>query len=90
MELLIEPSGHVRCIYGEALPLQTLGAVTISRGSHVEPTDQGEWTADLSPVAGPVLGPFATRSAALAAEHTWLDQNWLTATEDISANREPS
>lgn len=87
MELLIEPSGDVRCIYGEALSLQTLGAVTITRGSHVEPTDQGEWTADLSPVAGPLLGPFATRSEALAAEYAWLEQNWLTVADGTAATR---
>jgi hypothetical protein len=26
---------------------------------------------------GPVLGPFALRSEALAAEHAWLEVNWL-------------
>lgn len=87
MELLIEPTGNVRCVYDEALPLQTLGIVSITRGSHVEPTDQGEWTADMSPVEGPVLGPFPSRSAALAAERVWLDQNWLTVTASRMAVR---
>ena len=77
MQLLIGPDGAVRCLYGELLPLHELGALTISRGSHVEPTDAGEWTADLSPVHGPTLGPFAHRSEALAAEQTWLETHWL-------------
>jgi hypothetical protein len=77
MQLVIQPSGTIRCIYAEAIPLAALGAVSISRGSHVEPTPAGNWLADLSPVAGPVLGPFADRSQALEAEHTWLESNWL-------------
>ena len=78
MQLLIDPAGGVRCVYDEALPLNELGRLTIARGSHVEPTDAGQWTADLSPVGGPLLGPFATRSTALAAEREWLEQHWLS------------
>ncbi|HCO24350.1 MAG TPA: hypothetical protein DIT97_15415 [Gimesia maris] len=77
MDLIINPSGMVRCIYGETIELFQLGAPEISRGSHVEPTAQGQWTADLSPVAGPLLGPFPQRSAALAAERDWLNAHWL-------------
>jgi len=35
------------------------------------------WFADLSPVAGPVLGPFACRDEALAAEVAWLRENHI-------------
>ncbi len=77
MQLVIDPTGEVRCVYGEALPLAVFGRLTIARGSHVEPTAAGHWTADLSPVGGPLLGPFASRSAALDAEREWLEQNWL-------------
>jgi len=77
MELHIDPAGTIRCVYDEALPLTELGAVSIQRASHVEPTSDGQWTADLTPVAGPVLGPFVQRSAALAAERVWLDEHWL-------------
>ncbi len=35
---------------------------------------------DLSPVGGPVLGPFRLRSQALAAEQAWLD-GWLVMTQ---------
>jgi hypothetical protein len=78
MELLIEPSGHMRCIYCEVIDLSQLGRLTICRGSHVEPDSQGRWLCDLSPVSGPTLGPFDSRSAALAAEVAWLAEHWLT------------
>jgi hypothetical protein len=78
MQLIIEPSGHVRCIYAEAIDLPSLGQLTVRRGSYVEPTEDGCWTADLSPVSGTVLGPFVLRSEALAAEVAWLEANWLT------------
>lgn len=77
MELLISSSGLIRCVYAEAVDLATLGAVAIRRASRIEPDDQGRWWADLSPVAGPVLGPFPLRSAALAAEVAWLAEHWL-------------
>ncbi|MHC2068151.1 hypothetical protein ACYFX5_11800 [Bremerella sp. T1] len=77
MELLIETNGAIRCVYDEALPLGSLGRLTITRGSHVEPTQAGQWTADLSPVNGPLLGPFDSRTAALAAEYRWLSENWI-------------
>lgn len=81
MDLLINSSGEVRCIYAETLDLRRLGKLAIERASHVEPTADGQWTADLSPVNGPVLGPFSSRSAALDAEHTWLLTNWLLPAE---------
>jgi len=81
MQLLIEPAGKVRCLYGEAIDLAVLGPLAIRRGSHVEPTANGQWLSDLSPVAGPVLGPFDCRSAALAAEVAWLEEHWLAPAE---------
>lgn len=77
MELLFERCGQIRCLYGETIDLSQLGQVTIRRGSHVEPADGGQWQCDLSPVCGPILGPFDSRSAALAAEVAWLTANWL-------------
>ena len=77
VELVIEPGGMVRMIYSELLDPHQLGTPVIRRGSHVEPTADGHWTADLSPVDGPTLGPFPQRSAALAAEVAWLQQHWL-------------
>jgi len=79
MELLIHSSGKIRCLYGEEIDLAALGRLRIERGSHVEPTWDGRWTADLGPVGGPVLGPYEVRSEALAAEQEWLLAHWLTA-----------
>ena len=78
MQLVIDASGSMRCLYDESLPLAELGRLAISRGSHVEPNESGQWLADLSPVGGPQLGPFAARSAALDAEREWLELNWLS------------
>ena len=77
MELVIESSGRVRCVYSDTLPLANIGKLRIERASHVEPNDKGEWIADLSPVSGPSLGPFSKRTDALAAEVQWLRDNWL-------------
>ena len=78
VELIIEANGNLRSIYTEQLDLRCLGTVLIRRGSHVEPTETGNWTADLSPCNGPVLGPFAQRSQAIEAEIDWLRKHWLT------------
>ncbi|MFO1001159.1 MAG: hypothetical protein U0936_12510 [Planctomycetaceae bacterium] len=77
MELVINSSGDIRCVYGEEVNLSELGRLSIQRGSHVEPTADGQWTADLSPVQGPQLGPFDCRTQALEAEVAWLNQYWL-------------
>ena len=78
MQLIITSDGQTRCIYGEEIDLAQLGELSIRRGSHVEPDSHGRWFCDLSPVAGPQLGPFSTRSEALAAEIAWLTKHWLT------------
>ena len=72
MDLVIHPSGEIRCIYGEDIDLRRLERLTIIRGSYVEPTFDGQWTVDLSPMTGPVLGPYRFRSDALNVEHRWL------------------
>ena len=77
MDLLIETSGAVRCVFGEVIDLGQLGQLSIRRGSHVEPTPDGQWTADLAPVNGPLLGPFPTRTSALNTEVSWLQEHWL-------------
>ena len=78
MQLVIDPQGHCRCVYGEEIELDVLGHLRIRRGSHVEPDQHGKWLADLSPVNGPKLGPFQSRSQALSAERYWLESNWLS------------
>ena len=78
MQLMIDPCGQVRCLYSETIDLASLGPLTIARASHVEPNENGEWFADLSPVQGPVLGPFKNRSEALTAERVWLEEHCLS------------
>jgi hypothetical protein len=79
MQMVIDATGRVRCLYGEAIDLAALGELTIRRASHVEPDGEGRWWADLSPVQGPRLGPFALRSHALEAERRWLEAHRLGA-----------
>jgi len=75
LQLVIEPDGTIKTIYDDDLAdLFKEGQVSITRASHVEPTDKGEWTADLSPVGGPILGPFPLRQSALDAERVWLEE----------------
>ena len=83
MQLIINPCGSMRCVYAETIDLAQIGRLTISRASHVEPDDAGDWFADLAPVDGPKLGPFAHRSDALEAEAEWLDTHWLL--QELSA-----
>ena len=80
MQILIEPGGNARCVYSETIDLAKIGQLSISRGSHVEPDEQGRWIADLAPVGGPQLGPFPHRSDALNAEAAWLEAHWLAQT----------
>ena len=68
VNLVVRTNGTVECLYDDSLDLTGLGRLTIARASHVEPNPTGQWTADLSPVGGPVLGPFRTRTEALHAE----------------------
>jgi hypothetical protein len=77
MQLLISPTGSLRCIYSEEIELTALGNLSISRASHVEPDAESNWFAELMPVNGPKLGPFSTRSQALKAEQAWLERYWL-------------
>lgn len=90
MQLLITPTGSIRCLYGETIDLATLGPLVMERGSHVEPTAAGQWTADMAPVNGPVLGPFAKRSDALAAEVTYLETHWLFLPPNTATNVAPN
>jgi hypothetical protein len=80
MQLIVLPTGEIRCLYEEVIDLAALGRPAITRASHVEPDADGQWWADLSPVEGPQLGPFLRRTEALGAEHNWLEANWLAGT----------
>ena len=54
--------------------LGSMGQVSHRRASHVEPCGD-KWTADMSPVGGPVLGPYDLRRTALEHEVAWLKEN---------------
>jgi len=71
-ELFCRPDGRIEAVYTELIALGQFGTIAIRRASHVEPDDAGHWWADLKPCGGGRLGPFACRSAALAAERHWL------------------
>ena len=77
MQIVITSDGSVRYIYSDLLDLHTLGRLQIRRGSYVEPTPEGYWQVDLSPVKGPRLGPYRKRQEALDAEIQWLEESWL-------------
>lgn len=80
IELSVDESGVVRCIYHDALAeLIQEGSGRLERASHVEPDPNrlGFWVADLSPVGGPVLEGFQLRQEALDAEVAWLTLNYL-------------
>lgn len=67
--------GNADTIYTELIDLNELGKLSIKRASHVEPTEDGQWTADMSPVNGPILGPYKTRTIALNEEVKWLEEH---------------
>jgi hypothetical protein len=72
----ISPEGEIRFVWHDSLQgLLALGKSTVKRASHVEPNEDGHWTADMSPSGGGTLGPFKLRGEALAAEVNWLREN---------------
>lgn len=79
-KISVSAEGVIRFIYDDALlGLLSEGKPSVTRASHVEPCalGWGGWIADLSPVSGPVLGPYTTRHEALAAEVEWINTNIL-------------
>ncbi len=85
MDLIIAPGGVVTAIYAEDIDFTALGTPTITRASHVEPDETGQWFAQI--IGGPLLGPFVRRSEALAAEFAWLSKNRLNAADCSSVFR---
>jgi len=85
MKMTFEVDGRVKFIYDDTLAAVAteIGRVSVARASHVEPACQffhdvrDGWAADMGPVGGPILGPFATREEALLAERVWLVANDL-------------
>ena len=71
--------GVIETIYDDRLAdFLAAGKTTITRASFVEPDPRGGWSADLAPSGGPILGPFALREEALAAEKAWLERKMFT------------
>ncbi len=52
MELVVAVDGVTRCIEDEALDLQELGALQITRASHVEADAERCWWACMGPSGG--------------------------------------
>ena len=77
MEIVVRRDGDAYCVYAESIPVHAIGLLTIKRASHVEPDSEGKWIADLSPVDGPMLGPFENRTEAINKEVAWLKLYWL-------------
>lgn len=76
LRLIVDADGKVRFIWDDVLqPFMEMGTAYVKRASHVEPWPGGGWIADLSPIEGPILGPFELRGQALAAERQWLGKN---------------
>ena len=78
MLIRFSEDGTAQTIYSEEIDLNELGKVKHSRASHVEPDENGEWVADLSPINGPKLGPYKLRSEAIKSEIGWLENNILS------------
>jgi len=76
MEITLLVGASVEAIYADDAVelLKDLGNVSIRRASHVEPEGDG-WSADMSPVGGPVLSGFSKRQEAIDAEIKWLKSN---------------
>jgi len=73
-----DETGALTFIYHDDLAfLMELGHAETKRASHVEPGPDNKWYADMSPVAGPVLGPFDFRQQALDAETKFIKENVL-------------
>lgn len=76
--LVVRPDGTVEFIYADFLArVLDAGDFAIRRASHVEPTPDGKWQADMAPVGGPRLDATLTRAATLAMEVHWIEKNWL-------------
>jgi hypothetical protein len=86
MFVFIEANGDLKFIYCDEVSIAFEESPQSSpRASFVEPTSDGQWTADMSPVNGPVLGPFKLRGDALKAETEWLLNEMMTRRVDVNA-----
>lgn len=76
-EIGVSDKGALIFIYSDELSfLKKLGDFKVKRASHVEPTEDGRWAADM--LDGTVLGPFDLRKDALDAEVNYLSRVLFT------------
>lgn len=74
----IKADGTIRFVYDDdLLALAYAGPSSTRRASFVEPNHDGRWMADLSPIGGPIFGPFTLRKTALDAERDWIEEHAL-------------
>lgn len=74
LKLKISKSGEITYIYNDLLAgLAQNNGASIRRVSHVEPTADGKWEAQMLDF-NVTLGPFRLRSEALEAEMQFLDE----------------
>tara|TARA_Y100000310_G_scaffold232829_1_gene235676 strand:+ start:57 stop:329 length:273 start_codon:yes stop_codon:yes gene_type:complete len=75
--ITISRKGKVDFIWSDDLSeLLQIGDHEVRRASHVEPDHNGQWSANMGPSNGPILGPFPLRRDALLAEARWLEDHW--------------
>lgn len=88
ISVIIEKDGTLRFLYdynsqeGQLLSDELIKDTNahIERRSHINPkvTENGvKWFVDLSPSAGPELGPFESRAIAIEEEIAWINNNWF-------------
>ena len=77
-KIFIRPNGTINCIYTDDIRFLISSAqqVNIRRVSNVEPTTDGQWVADMSPIDGPESPAFDRRADALTWEKDWIE-NYL-------------
>lgn len=76
-QIIINSNGTIRFIHNDDIAevFIKLGEAKTTRASYVEPLSSGKWEADLTPVWGPILGPFNRRDEAVSAEIEWLQNH---------------
>ena len=68
-----DAKGEAVFIYEDGHPCLELGRGETKRASHVEPTEDGMWQADMGPVGGSLLEKSNNRANALSKEREWLE-----------------
>lgn len=84
----ISKTGEVSYIYtDELVGLLSQGEASIRRVSHVEPTTDGQWTAQMED--GTLLGPYKLRSTALVEEVKYLEEKYFKGGKSVEQSSAP-